>query len=379
MKTELISGWDGAMALRDDWRNLHRSKGTFGAHLFNDFDYLDIWQEYFGDDRDLFILTARDDEGTLVGLAALQRQVRKAGPFSYRRMGMIQNEFISRSSVMVNGDPEVIAPALAALLIENAHLYEDLVFEHMLADCPAQIALRRTLEDAGWMTSMELDERPLRTVIFDGDEDAYVQTRRRKMRINFNRSLRRCGELPDFSVKVSTAPENAANLMRRMFSLDWMSGKRLRPGAIYPPLAKEFHLQLAERADDIGGVEFVEAWSGDRLIASIFSVRNLHAQYLLVTYSDANYNASSPGLLVILRAVGTGLSHPDIRIVDLNGDSSLLERISTDLIQYGVFKANHRRPFSLLIGAARKAKAFLSGIRSRTLKTTIPDPERAET
>ena len=86
------------------------------------------------------------------------------------------------------------------------------------------------------------------------------------------------------------------------------------------------------------------------------------AGYRVVTADDGDRAveliraAKSPGLLVVLRAIGTGLEDPDIDLVDLNGDSELLRRISNARIDRVLFKANHRRGRSFAIGLARKAK-----------------------
>ncbi|MCC0064921.1 MAG: GNAT family N-acetyltransferase [Defluviimonas sp.] len=356
LKADWIHGWSAAAGLRDDWRALHRAPDTFGAHLFNDFAFLDIWQSHFGAGKDLVVLSVREADGRLSGLAPLQIETSVRGPVSLRRLGFMHNGFISRVSALMRGDVAAIARAMADALAAHASSFDDMVCDQMLAECPAQIALRAALADAGFLTFETPGDRALRLVDFAGTEDDFVQKSPKANRQNFNRAIRRCKALPDFKVTVTTDATRSRNLHRRLFSLDWLSGKSDRPGAIYPIEGKQFHTELGEQAERVGGVEFVEAWSEGKLVASIVSIVNRRIKYLYVTYYDDAFREQSPGLLVVLRAIGTGLEDPDIDLVDLNGDSELLRRISNARIDRVLFKANHRRGRSFAIGLARKAK-----------------------
>ena len=360
LQGELIMGWDAAQNIADEWRALHRADDTVGNHLFNTFDLLDVWQDFYARDYKLMILVVRDAVGALVGLAPLQITQRKLGPLSFRRLSLMHNLFISRTGALMRGDLKAISEEMARVIKEKTNLYDDLVFDGMLAECTAQIALRDAISAAGFATSMTLDDRPLRTVAFDGDEAAFIASRPAKKRQGFNRAIRRCSDLPEFEVSAFEDASEARERFRRLFSLDWLSGKRERPGAVYPVDAKLYHLALTERAEQIGAMDFVEARSEGNLLASIFSVICAGSKYLIVTYSDSDYNSQSPGMLVILRSIGLGLSDPRVNVVDLNGDSLLLEKISTGSVPIGVFKANHRGGLSQLIGLARRLKSLSS-------------------
>ncbi|MCC0064922.1 MAG: GNAT family N-acetyltransferase [Defluviimonas sp.] len=360
LATDWVAGWDAVAALRDDWIDLHRDAETRGAHLFNDFAFLDVWQAYFGHDRALAALTVRDGNGSLVGAAPLQIETKIRGPVSFRRLGFMHNTHISRVGAMMRGDVTDIARAMAQGLAENARLFDDVVFDGMVADCPAQTALRDALSETGFDTSQTPEERSLCVVHFSGTEEAFIRSLPLNMRKNLSRAMRRCEGLPEFELRVTTDPSLSRDLHRRLFSLDWLSAKRQAPGACYSVSAKLFHTSLGERADEIGSIEFVEAWTRDQLIASIVSIVNLGVKYLYVTYFDDSYREQAPGARVMLRAICRGTEDPAIHTVDLNGDTEFLRRVSDGEVDRVVFRANRRSGRSLVIGLARKAKRRLA-------------------
>ncbi|MGB0905526.1 MAG: GNAT family N-acetyltransferase, partial [Mangrovicoccus sp.] len=327
MHTELRQGWDAAQSLAASWREL--SLSGQGSSLFNSFDFLDVWQQHFGSDVDLVILTVYDGE-QLVGLAPLQIDTIRRGSVSLRRLGFVKNPHISRGGALARGDIDAVTAAMAQNLAENAALFDDLVFDCMVWNCPVQESLRAAIEAAGFLTNWEVMERPLQYIQFDGDEDAFVESRPKRVRQDFRRAIRRCHELDGFALTSSQPKTSPRETVQRLFSIDWLAAKRVRPGALYPPEAKLFYVGLAERFGESSAIELTEARCGDRLMANIITVTYAGVRYLMVTHSDYEFSKQNVGRYVVLRSISNGLTDPDCRLVDTNGDSLFLSQISTD-------------------------------------------------
>src|SRR5262245_7656565 len=75
---ERLTRLDELRGLRGAWdKLLHEAEST---SVFQTWEWVTTWYEHFGSDQDMFVLTVRDGQGRLVGLA----------PFSLSRRGGVR-------------------------------------------------------------------------------------------------------------------------------------------------------------------------------------------------------------------------------------------------------------------------------------------------
>jgi CelD/BcsL family acetyltransferase involved in cellulose biosynthesis len=353
-----VHDWTEIRALADYWSELHsRSRG---AHLFNGFTFLDVWQDFYGQEEPVFLLLAEEGSGELCGLMPLQLKRLKRGPFTLRRLGMPHNSYISRSSALIAGeDPMPVARAFAAHLAQISHRYDDLVFENQLRDCPAQVAIRQALRMHGFSVWLEPVERPLRTVIGFTDFEGYLEARPQSIRKDSRRAIKRTDALESFEIRIIDDPGAARDAARRLFSFDWMSHKREKAGAVYPPIDKMFHAELLSRSPNRLKFEYTEVCTvGKPVGASICFVHN-RAYYGLLVYTDEQFAAASIGRRLILEAIRRGIQRDDTDFVDLNGESLLLEQLGNDEIHLMTCKATHSGVLSRAVGVSRGLRGHM--------------------
>ncbi|MGB0661521.1 MAG: GNAT family N-acetyltransferase [Mangrovicoccus sp.] len=363
MKTQIVEGWSAAQALADDWRQLHQV--TQGASLFNSFDFLDIWIEFFGEDITPVIVTIRDDADALVGLAGLQIKIFKKGPIELRRMNFLQNKHISRTGVLATGDIAAVTKALAAAIFDMRRRYDDIVFEHLLLECPVQQAFREALGEVGFVTFEAEPSRPLQSIVFEGNSESYLETRKQSVRKDIRRAKRRCDELDGFNSFVIDVTKSPRDSMREFFSLDWLSSKVGTFGALYTSDEKLFYLALIENSDRFGPMEMTAERIDGRLISSMFSIIFGDTKYLMCTYTDVEYANSNAGRYTIWHSVELGLDDPEIRVLDMNGGSLLQAQISNTQLAIGDLKANHNGAMSRAIAMGRQYKSFAETQKSK--------------
>src|SRR5829696_6015787 len=66
---EVVDDSRGFAELEEEWEDLHRQCPR--ATPFQSWAWLYTWWEYYGEDYELRLITVRDDEGLLIGLAPL--------------------------------------------------------------------------------------------------------------------------------------------------------------------------------------------------------------------------------------------------------------------------------------------------------------------
>ena len=69
LRTEVLRSAGEFAALEEEWEDLYRNSPR--ATPFQSWAWLYSWWEFYGEGYELRLITARDDEGLLIGLAPL--------------------------------------------------------------------------------------------------------------------------------------------------------------------------------------------------------------------------------------------------------------------------------------------------------------------
>jgi hypothetical protein len=350
-----IHGWEEIAELGPSWDQLHAD--GLGAHLFNGFAFYDIWQGFFAQETPVFVLVAETAEGTLAGLLPLQLTTIKRGPVSLRRLACPRNAFMSRTSLLAHPDhTDAVAQGFANHLGSMTKQFDDFSFENMLRDCPAQIAFRRALAGQGLRVTLEAHARPLRAIAATDDFDAYLQARPKTVRKDNRRAMNRTAELDDFRITYWDKAEDAREVARRLFSFDWMSAKRGKPGAVFSPQDKLFHAELLQRSVDFGGFEYGEASIDGIPVGGVLGVRCAGRNYGLLVYTDQSKQKLNLGRRLFLDYIRRTMAGPEPLVADLNGESMILEQLSDDCVHLVTLKATHGHGLSRIIGLGRQLR-----------------------
>jgi len=207
MKISLINTIEAFDALKTDWQNLN-NKSLKGS-IFTSWEWLYTWWEIYHNDgnRQLFILTCRDDNQNLIGLAPFQiiNNPKKYFP-SNRQLVMLGTGETDGSHVfgeymdllIVPDYEEQVTQRLSQYIYENKTRWDGLKFHQILANSQVstlfsdyETELIRTIEAQGFRTIIELPD----------SYQAYLMSLRKKMRSNITRVFSRLEREQEYTIE----------------------------------------------------------------------------------------------------------------------------------------------------------------------------------
>jgi CelD/BcsL family acetyltransferase involved in cellulose biosynthesis len=197
MQLNVISQLDEFEGLADEWNELLTCCSA--SHVpFLRHEYLSTWWKTMGggewDHGELHIVTAREANGDLVGIAPLFFSSNRDGVPALLLLGSIE---ISDYLDLIIRPQEInsFIEALFQLLAEqHTPEWQALDFYNILEDSPTLPALKSAAELRGWV----FDQQPLQHcpyIQLPGDWDAYLAGLRKKQRHEIRRKMRRAQEL----------------------------------------------------------------------------------------------------------------------------------------------------------------------------------------
>jgi CelD/BcsL family acetyltransferase involved in cellulose biosynthesis len=153
LRVELIRDLDGWKRLESEWNVLLRESVMDAVFLC--WEWLDTWLEVYGDGGEWVILTARDQEGQLLGVAPMMFD-RGAGPVGrwMRRLILLGQKADTASEyldwVLLRGHEEAVANAFCQYLFGGVGRSWDLLrFDTMRADSPTLPLLEKFVAAKG--------------------------------------------------------------------------------------------------------------------------------------------------------------------------------------------------------------------------------------
>lgn len=180
--------WD---ALTGEWNELLSTSITDVPFLRH--EYLRAWWQHRGggewDSGELYIITARSEAGSLIGIAPLFISKNHAGNPALFLIGSVEiSDFLDLIAA-----PENLAPFAEALLDHltgpEAPAWDSLELDNLLEDSPSLSALQTAVEKHGLNFSQErLQPSPLITL--PGDFDVYLESLDSRYRRELVRKMR---------------------------------------------------------------------------------------------------------------------------------------------------------------------------------------------
>ncbi|HXU11942.1 MAG TPA: GNAT family N-acetyltransferase [Candidatus Binatia bacterium] len=245
MRLERIAPVERQERLVPEWSRLLEEAVT--PEIFLSPEWILAWTRHFGDTRESFLVTARDDAGTLVGLAPLRR--RRLGPRALRGPSVLS--FL--------GDQGVGSEYLGVLARESAErdflagLARELQGEWALADLrglrrdrPSTDLLLRSLGDRS-KARIHRERIPCSSVALPGDYEAYLASLASKFRTTLRYRTNKL--VKNFKVNLvrTTREDELAGHLARFFEMHqgrWVAEGHA--GSFYHPRKRAFYREVAE-------------------------------------------------------------------------------------------------------------------------------------
>ncbi|QRN98609.1 GNAT family N-acetyltransferase [Archangium violaceum] len=286
----------GFLALRDEWRRLY---GSVRARVFNTWEWLFGWHLHFGRERRLFILTARDETGGLVGVLPLSIEEQRWAGGRLRWLRFLGDEAVGSDyldAILRPGDEPAIAGALVDALASTWREWDILELADMEETSPLVALLRARCEARGWhLESTGRNRCPYEA--FEVGESFDTLLARVPRADNYLRRRKWLERQKGFAITKAEDPEALALALPEFFRLH-----ALRWGArssLDAPDVQEFHRAVVPLLAAEGKVRVYLLSVEGRAVASVYAL--LHGRTF--SYYNAGYDpewkARSVGLVLV--------------------------------------------------------------------------------
>lgn len=245
---KIISDVDGFRHLKSEWNNLlSRSAAT---SFFLTHEYLWTWWNVYGADYKLRIVTARDEDGNLIGVAPMMIGASDNNKRQFIRhlvfIGGLGDTLSEDQDFIVNdGDEMAVVPRLVQVLLERLAGEWDLMQLGMVSsESPCLARLGGAIDSlAGELQCVQRHVAPY--AILPPTWEAYLATRCGKFRSGFNRRARKleCEHHVEFlTAGRDIEPREAINFVATLCRERWGRASMAFNSEKY----REFHARLAE-------------------------------------------------------------------------------------------------------------------------------------
>ncbi len=296
-------------ALRHEWDELlERSSEN---RPFSTWTWASCWWDHHRAGKRLFIVTLRDGEGRLTGLAPFYREWLVPGvPVRrLRLMGAGNSDYLDL--ILTRGKEEDLAKALVAFLAAHGRAWQLLTLEEVPGDSPALAAFRSAAAAAGW-PSVLLPQEVCPYLELPGTWEELRATLGKKTRKHLDYYRRRIEKESQFEIRLVEDPAALPAAMAEMFRLHqrrWQ--RRGMPGSFALPSVRRFHLDVARRFLDEGRLRLYLAYANGECVASQYSFRTSAGTFYYSGGFDPAWSWAGVGSLVVAhsiqRAIAEGL------------------------------------------------------------------------
>lgn len=311
MKVAVVHEPEALGALQQEWEQLEAT--TSAPTLFASWLWCTTWSEHFGGDAALHLLLARDDDGTLIGIAPLSlvRLQTKA------HLTIEQLQFIGAAAPVEHFDFVVragregdVLPVMLAML--SGAPYDVLSLANILPHSPSLPFLREG--------SIGLDEHDghLAPVLeLPGSMPEVLARLQKKKNERFRYYRRRIErDFPDWSCTTVSAPaevDAAFDTLVRLHQQHWTA--RGEPGAFADARLTAFYRDLAHRLAARGWLRMYVLRAGGAVVSVNFAFVYAGRFHHFINATDFDTEVDSPGAVLhycmIERSIAEGVGEYD--------------------------------------------------------------------
>jgi CelD/BcsL family acetyltransferase involved in cellulose biosynthesis len=293
-------------ALEKDWSELLDE--IPGVPIFLTWEWIRTWWLYFGQGRQLWLLTARDRQGRLLGLAPLMREEYKKGLMKLGMIAFIGTGRVCPTHLKIlarTSDQEGLYRAFLDFLFGQSDQWDIL----RIASVTPESIENNLLTAAGGHIRIGAQTTCL-FIPLPGNWETYLKTASRNLRHNIKSSRSKLeGDYPglvDFACvtdprELNSAMDKLEELIRNRchakgLSTDWND-----------PTFASFHRTIAELAHNRGWLRLYTLTVKDRVIALLYCFRFKDCVYGYNAGYDIDWNGYSPGTLLLAYSIQAGI------------------------------------------------------------------------
>jgi CelD/BcsL family acetyltransferase involved in cellulose biosynthesis len=296
LRTDIISTDEQFRDLRDPWNDLLSRSRT--NTIFLTWEWLYSWWEVFRKDVELFIVTVKNEQEELVGIAPLCLQKVKYYGFPVRELTFLGTGHSDRQDFLIAADSHVegnVLHGIIAALKEHSKEWNVVCLDQI----PDESLLVSMVADYPFDGEWELSSH-CSYVRINGAWDVYLKSRSKKFRKDIRNKENNLDRLGEWELAVTSDVgdfDTYASLMREIES---RSRKNDTEKAFWAQDGnREFLTCFASRAAEHGWLDFTTLRLKGIPIAHLlgFSYNGSYSAYN-TAYIDAYFDVS-PGKLVI--------------------------------------------------------------------------------
>lgn len=298
LKLEVIAGTDGFLGLEKEWNCLldkSRSKSVFLT-----WEWLYNWWKYFGQDSILRIVTVREEDGRLIGVAPFCIRWKKGllpvNVLTFMGMTFASSEYLD--VIVEPGREKDVVSSVFDLLQKDSCSWDYAVFSDMLDSSVLMISAKEYLKHGEYLVREDLSQScpylPLPTKKEDflnslGKETRATLKRRTKRLLEMGAEIR----LVKNSSEISEALKSLFQLHQKRWTLRGLTGN-FRDKQI-----RSFHLDTANRFLERDMLRLYQIKVADKAIASLYCFRYKDIVFYFQAGFDPAWSSKSPGMVLM--------------------------------------------------------------------------------
>jgi CelD/BcsL family acetyltransferase involved in cellulose biosynthesis len=284
--------------LEKEWTDLIAEIPT--APVFLTWEWVRTWWLHFGQSRELWLLTARDQEGNLLGIAPLMKELHRTGLVKLRILAFIGTSItysVHLNILTHSSDPEGLMRAFVVFLLERVDQWD-------------VIRLAPVAEGSGLFDALASTGGLIRTgtkktsayIPLPGDWDTYHKTLTKKLRRNLKYFRSKLDH--DYPGAVSfNCIKDAQQLPAAMKKLEELNKNRWhakdRASNYDHPGYSDFHQAIANQTFEQGWLRLNQLVVSDHVIAICYNFLYHSRIYAYAIGYDLDWSGYSPGRLAI--------------------------------------------------------------------------------
>jgi CelD/BcsL family acetyltransferase involved in cellulose biosynthesis len=289
-------------ALQDEWTDL--IKGIPGAPVFLTWEWIRTWWLYFGKDRQMWLLTARDNQGRLLGLAPLMREYHRIGLMKLRKIAFIGAGLVYPVHLNILtqiSEQEELFQAFLAFLLSHSDQWDVISFSCVDQESPINSLLTAAGGHVCIGTPKTSPYVPL-----PGSWEAFLKTISKKLRRNLKYFRSKLDN--DFPSGVDftcvTDPREIREIMKKLEELNKSRWHAQEITSNFDQLNfSDFHQSIASLALERGWLRLNKLTVLGRVIAVYYNFLFHNRVYAYSMGFDLDWSKYSPGRLGVAYSI----------------------------------------------------------------------------
>jgi CelD/BcsL family acetyltransferase involved in cellulose biosynthesis len=316
MKTEILSTWQMLDSIENEWNQLLRT--TPANSIFLTWEWIQAWREVVGENKQLFVVTVRDDQDQLIGIAPFHTySMRFLGAMNYTALRTLADYSTASEYpdwiVKPDVEKEVLAKITEVLLSASKHW--DLIWMPRMAGWTgAYERIANSAKQAGMLlhampsvfSNFALPES------LQEFEQGFSAKRRQQMRRNKRNLL----SLPGVSIEACSDPADLDSYTEALFDLHHRRRMLLGDSGCFVrrPAEAAFYRNFLPKALERGWLRLF-ALTQDNVIKAIQVGYAYHGEFLQMQEGfDPDFVSGAGNVLrhvVIEKCIDEGLQNYD--------------------------------------------------------------------